>query len=67
MTDQLCSTCPHRDRYVPSPWFVHIEFLFSLFRGGYPFGKDDLTIEERQGIAMLRDRMEALQHGIGVR
>jgi len=60
MLNALCETCELKDPYEPSEWFNHIWFLYELQRGGYPFEKDDLTIEEWRDIGIMRHGMETI-------
>lgn len=51
----LCDRCECRPgEYEPGIWFLHIWFLYSLQQGGYPFEKDDLTIEEWIDLGVLK-------------
>jgi hypothetical protein len=60
-----CSTCEAREPYEPSDWFNHIWLLYELQRGGYPFEKNDLTINEWIDIGVLRTEMEIMKTGLG--
>ena len=58
----LCKSCELRPgEYQPSLWFQHIWFLYCLRQGGYPFEKDDLTIEEWLDIGVLSRAAEGLE------
>ncbi|MBT9169521.1 MAG: hypothetical protein DDT19_02881 [Syntrophomonadaceae bacterium] len=57
----MCSTCEAREPYEPSRWFQHIWFLFSLQRAGYPFEKNDLSIDEWIDIGVLDAEIEAIK------
>lgn len=61
MLEYMCSQCEHREPYEPSDYFKHIWFLYMLQKAGYPFEKDDLSIEEWMDIAVLKDEIEALK------
>ena len=51
----VCAGCPKKEKaYTPSAWFYHIQFLFSLQRGGYPFGANDLTLDKWIDIGAMR-------------
>jgi hypothetical protein len=39
-------------------WFNHVWFLYSLQRGGYPFAKNDLSVDEWTAIGELREALE---------
>jgi len=43
----------------PSPWFRHILFLYRLRKGGYPFEKNDLSLEEWLALGELEEAIEA--------
>jgi hypothetical protein len=58
----VCASCEARD-YEPSDEILRIWFLFSLQRGGYPFGPDDLSVEEWIRLGMLKDEIEAMKAG----
>ncbi len=60
----VCATCPRKRDYEPSPWFAHINHLYNLVRAGYPFGPDDLSLEEWTDIGILRDHYEAMMAGM---
>lgn len=56
-----CAECDGREPYEPSEWFNHISFLYGLQRAGYPFGANELAIEEWLDIGHYRDHIEAMQ------
>lgn len=57
----LCARCECRPReYEPSPWFLHMWFLYSLQAGGYPLDKDDLTIEEWMDLGVLKKEIQGM-------
>jgi hypothetical protein len=58
MIDSVCQTCELKDPYQPSEWFNHIWRLYELQRGGYPFEKDDLSIEEWTDLGALRNEIQ---------
>ncbi len=62
----VCEACPHREPYVPSEWFFHIWFLSRLSQAGYPFGTDDLSIDEWLGIAEMKSELEALREMVRI-
>jgi len=37
-------------------------FLHSLQQGGYPFSRNELTLEEWQGIGQLKSELEVVKH-----
>lgn len=53
----MCATCEYRE-YEPSMWFAHIWNLYRLQRGGFPFEKNDLTLDEWVDIGLLKDSLE---------
>ena len=57
----VCSQCSAKEEYEPSAWFNHIWFLYSLQVAGYPFAKDDLTVEEWLDLGILKAELERLQ------
>ncbi len=59
--EQVCATCPGSKPYEPSLWFNHIWFLYSLKEAGYPFGRNDLSIEEWMGIGEIKQEMEKMK------
>jgi hypothetical protein len=59
--EAACAACPYRDAEPPSDWFAHISYLHALQEGGYPFQKNDLTIEEWLGLAELRRHYQTIQ------
>lgn len=62
--EQACAICDRKQTEAPDPWIQHIMFLYGLTRGGYPFDRDDLTLDEWQDIGTLRDEIEMLERGI---
>jgi hypothetical protein len=57
----VCERCEHKDPYVPSDWFAHIWFLYCLQRGGYPFGQDDLSLDEWMALGEMKAEIESLK------
>lgn len=60
----MCATCEHREAYQTSAWFNHCWFLYQLQRGGYPYGKNDLTIEEWISIGEIRGELDSWKTGM---
>lgn len=61
----MCPQCELRpDVYEPNAWFQHVWFLYSLQQGGFPFGKDDLTIAEWLDIGELKKAVEDMKHRV---
>lgn len=54
----MCATCPAGEEHEPSAWFSHIWFLYQLQQAGYPFGRDELTLDEWLGLAELKAALE---------
>ncbi len=52
----LCAACEYKD-YEPSRWFLHVWNLYRLQRGGFPFEKNDLTLQEWVDIGLIRDEL----------
>ena len=60
--ENVCPTCLQRKgNFAPSTWFNHIWFLYALQRGGYPFGKNDLSIEEWIDLGIMREHLEGMK------
>jgi hypothetical protein len=59
--DMMCARCEARVPHVPSIWFSHIWWLYRLQRGKYEFKQDDLSIDERFGLAEMEDALEVLK------
>jgi len=55
---KICARCEHREPYIPSTWFSHIWFLFSLQQAGFPFRQDDLSIEEWLDLGAMKRELE---------
>ena len=53
----MCAQCEYRE-YEPSMWFSHIWNLYRLQRGGFPFEKNDLTLQEWVDLGVIRDELE---------
>ncbi len=56
-----CAECDGREPYEPSEWFAHIWYLYRLQRAGYPFGANELSVEEWMDIGILRDEMGRME------
>jgi len=58
-----CGGCERKENedYEPSEWFNHIWFLYMLQRAGYPFNKNDLTLEEWIDLGILKEELESLK------
>lgn len=54
----MCTICPHGEPVETTAWFNHVWWLRQMQQGGYPFEKNDLTIEEWQAIAEIKAAME---------
>ncbi len=39
-------------------WFNHVWFLYRLHIGGYPFAKNDLSVDEWLAIGELKEAIE---------
>lgn len=66
IAESICSSCEKRqDAKRPSEWLSHIWYLFLLQRGGYPFGKNDLSPEEWIDLGIMREHFEAMKAGHG--
>jgi hypothetical protein len=59
----VCSTCESRKPFQPSEWLNHCYYLYQLQRGGYPFGKNDLDVEEWIAIGEIREELESWKTG----
>lgn len=57
--ESICSQCDAAEFYEPTEWFQHILFLYQLQSGGYPFLRNDLTVEEWIGIGQMKAELEA--------
>jgi hypothetical protein len=44
--------------YVPTAWFSHIFWLHSLQAAGFPFEKDDMTIDEWLALGEMKLLLE---------
>jgi len=55
---ELCARCERREPYLPSAWFSHIWFLYSLQQGGFPFAQNDLSIEEWLDLGAMKRELE---------
>ena len=64
MLEAACAVCESNREYEPSTWFTHINWLYRLQRAGYPFGTDDLDIEEWLALSEIRDAMEEIKAGV---
>jgi len=60
----VCSQCDAREKYKPSSFFYQIWFLHLLSSAGYPFQKNDLTIEQWLALGELKMELEALKAGV---
>ena len=60
----MCAQCSSGMIPDPSPWFGHIMSLYQLQRGGYPFERNDLTIEEWKDLGTLNDEMRIVEFGM---
>jgi hypothetical protein len=56
--DVICAGCKRNESKQPGPWFQHIWFLMQLQDGGYPYEKDDLTVEEWLDLGEMRKALE---------
>ncbi len=58
-----CGTCEKKEHedFEPSPWFGHISFLYSLQKAGYPFAKNDLSMDEWTDLAIFKEEIEKLK------
>ena len=58
---EACRTCRKNpdNREPPHPWFEHVYWLYRLKVAGYPFGKNDLTLEEWEAMGELAEAIEA--------
>jgi hypothetical protein len=65
VVDSVCPSCPKRQERRPSEWLTHIWYLFLLQRGGYPFEKNDLSVEEWIDLGIVREHFEAMKAGYG--
>lgn len=54
----MCKTCPHAQPAATSLWFNHIWSLYELQKGGYPFEKEDLNLDEWRALAELKTAMD---------
>lgn len=57
----VCAGCPGSDPHEPSDWFLHVDYLYRLHAGGYPFGKDDLSLEEWRAMGEYSDMMAVMK------
>lgn len=55
--ESVCARCEARE-YEPSPWCMHILFLYTLQSGGYPFQANELSIEEWLAIGEVKKILE---------
>ncbi len=51
----MCAECEFNKPFYPSEYFTKIIFLLKLKNAGYPFGKEDLTIEQWFDMKMVED------------
>ena len=66
MGESICPSCEKRNgNSTPSEWLTHIWYLFLLQRGGYPFEKNDLSVEEWIDLGIVREHFEAMKAGYG--
>ena len=56
-----CAKCDGSVPYEPSEWFGHIWYIYRLQRAGYPFGANDLSVEEWMDMGVLADEMERME------
>lgn len=63
----MCAQCEHKEPYMPSEWFRHIWYLYRMQVGGYPFGANDLTPDEWMDIGTLKEDIEAMTMGAGIK
>jgi hypothetical protein len=61
--EALCANCEANGYEMPEE-IQHLWFLFSLHRGGFPFRRDDLTVEEWIRLGMLREEIDAMKAGV---
>ena len=62
MGEAVCPSCEKRNgSSKPSEWLSHIWYLFLLQRGGYPFGKNDLSPEEWIDLGIMREHFDAMK------
>lgn len=41
-----------------SPWFSHIDQIYTLQRGGFPFYRDELSLEEWQDVGTYKQLLD---------
>jgi hypothetical protein len=54
----LCADCKSQNVPTASPWFDHVWQLYSLQLAGYPFGKNELSIDEWFAIAEMKAALQ---------
>ncbi len=50
----LCAACKTEHECHPDLWFNHIWLLYTMSMAGYPFAKNDLSLEEWFALAEMK-------------
>jgi hypothetical protein len=58
-----CSKCDKKKSRELHPWTNHILFLRILMKAGYPFCKNDLSLEEWLDLGMTNELIESKTKG----
>ena len=56
----LCAHCKSQNIPTASPWFDHVWWLYSLQLAGYPFTKNELSIDEWLALAEMKSALKDL-------
>jgi hypothetical protein len=63
MLESICETCDNRP-VEPSRWHHHIAFLALLQKGGYPFRRNDLSLEEWVCMGEYNDEIDRIEKDV---
>ena len=59
-----CTNCKKQKADVISPWTYHLLQIRKLQKAGYPFDKNELTIEEWQDLGTVNEKIESIEQEI---
>lgn len=60
--DWACANCKGWLKEV-HPWVAHLFSVYSLQQAGYPFDKNDLSMEEWMALGVINQEVKALEAG----
>lgn len=56
-----CANCKKEKYDVISPWTYHLLQIRRLQKAGYPFERNELTIEEWQDLGTVNEKIESIE------